>query len=66
MRVISDSPAVDVIAIDHLPSLIPAECSAEFSDAMLPHFLEFEKTDVWKRAFDLFQEKTALAIKETN
>eukprot|EP01028_Stygiella_incarcerata_P013519 TRINITY_DN82727_c0_g1_i1.p1 TRINITY_DN82727_c0_g1~~TRINITY_DN82727_c0_g1_i1.p1 ORF type:complete len:365 (+),score=96.68 TRINITY_DN82727_c0_g1_i1:193-1287(+) len=56
-------PPVDVVAIDHLPSLVPRESSDEFADAMLPHLLQFPDSDVWKRALDLYEKKIALSRK---
>lgn len=56
---ISDAPVLDLIAIDHLPSLLPAESSDDFSRQLLPSLLEIE-TDphgVWSRARTLFTEK---------
>eukprot|EP01102_Stenamoeba_stenopodia_P001029 TRINITY_DN10922_c0_g2_i1.p1 TRINITY_DN10922_c0_g2~~TRINITY_DN10922_c0_g2_i1.p1 ORF type:complete len:157 (+),score=39.43 TRINITY_DN10922_c0_g2_i1:92-562(+) len=55
------SRALDVTAIDHLPSLVPSESSTEFSDAMLSHFRQFPNSDVWDRAIRLFEEKRALS-----
>jgi len=54
----------DVVAIDHLPSLVPSESSAEFAEALLPHLtaLAPERTDVWGRAEKLFGDK----VKEAN
>jgi len=51
---------LDVIAIDHLPSLIPLESSIEFSTALFPHLLECPSSDVWKRAENLFNQKLEL------
>uniref|UniRef100_A0A6B2L7T4 Saccharopine dehydrogenase [NAD(+), L-lysine-forming] n=1 Tax=Arcella intermedia TaxID=1963864 RepID=A0A6B2L7T4_9EUKA len=52
-----DNP-LDVIAIDHLPSLVPAESSKEFDDALIEHLLAYPNTPVWTRAKDLFHQKT--------
>jgi saccharopine dehydrogenase (NAD+, L-lysine-forming) len=49
---------LDIVAIDHLPSLVPAESSREFADSLLPHLLLFGKTQVWSRAAELFQRKS--------
>jgi len=51
---------VDVIQIDHLPSLIPLESSNDFADQLLPHVLQFGKTAVWMRAIELFQKQTKI------
>lgn len=53
-----------IIAIDHLPTLIPSESSSEFSAALLPHLLDLakpEKSPVWDRAEDIFRNKLSLA-----
>ena len=53
--------SLDVIAIDHLPSLLPRDASENFSAQLLPHLVELDRTDVWKRARALFQSKSAEA-----
>jgi len=44
---------VDLISIDHLPTLLPVESSEEFCNALLPHLLAINETDkgVWYREF---------------
>lgn len=59
IRVLGGEKAVDIIAIDHLPSLVPLESSREFAGLMLPHMIDFNQTPVWHRASALFDEKTA-------
>jgi saccharopine dehydrogenase (NAD+, L-lysine forming) len=55
---IADAPVLDVVAIDHLPSLLPRESSAMFSSLLVQHLLDFEKgSGVWSRAEALFNEK---------
>lgn len=49
---------VDIIAIDHLPSLVPYESSKEFADLLIPHLVQCGETDVWKRCGQLFIDKT--------
>ena len=53
----------DVVAIDHLPSLVPRESSEEFAGALLPHLVALagQLTPVWQRAQDLFDQKLAEA-----
>ena len=53
----------DVVAIDHLPSLVPRESSEEFAGALLPHLgmLAPTLTPVWQRAQNLFEEKLEAA-----
>jgi hypothetical protein len=53
---------LDVISIDHLPSLLPRESSEMFSEALLPSLLQLkDRTNarVWKQAEDLFQQHVA-------
>lgn len=50
---------LEVIAIDHLPSLVPRESSKDFTDQLIDHILEFDETPVWQRALALFKEKVA-------
>jgi saccharopine dehydrogenase (NAD+, L-lysine-forming) len=57
---VKSEPALSLISIDHLPSLLPRESSEAFSNLLLPHLLELKhwKTDpVWSRAQKLFTEK---------
>jgi saccharopine dehydrogenase (NAD+, L-lysine-forming) len=56
-RVVNDSNPLDVIAIDHLPSLVPLESSHEFSEALLPHLNVCGGSDVWTRAEALYHQK---------
>jgi len=51
---------VDVIAIDHLPTLLPRESSDRFCNDLLPSYLElknFDSSRVWQEALKLFQDK---------
>ncbi len=55
---VHDSPPLDVMAIDNLPSLLPLESSQDFAGQMLP-WLETLDTigdGVWGRALTIFQE----------
>jgi len=54
---------VDIIAIDHLPSLLPREASMAHSAKLALQIVdlkEMEKSEVWMSAFETFQEKTKL------
>lgn len=55
--------ALDLISIDHLPSLLPIESSEEFANALQPYLLEIDRLDagVWERAAAIFIEKSAEA-----
>lgn len=59
---IDGSRPLDLIAIDHLPSLLPAESSDDFSSQLLPSLLEIQddQTRVWRRAHDLFIDKSKI------
>lgn len=53
-------PALDLIAIDHLPSMLPVESSEDFSAQLLPHLLQLGDPDnpVWRGALDVFHAKS--------
>ena len=57
-----ENPALSVISIDHLPSLLPRESSEMFSEALLPSLLQLRNRDtarVWTQAEELFKQKVA-------
>ncbi|KAK4195112.1 hypothetical protein QBC40DRAFT_289615 [Triangularia verruculosa] len=59
---LTSGPALSVISIDHLPSLLPREASEAFSQDLLPSLLtlnDWENSPVWARAKKLFDEKVA-------
>jgi saccharopine dehydrogenase (NAD+, L-lysine-forming) len=61
-----ENPPLEVISIDHLPTLLPREASEQFSADLLPSLLEFpdrEDARVWADAKKLFVEKLAEAAK---
>lgn len=54
--------AIDVIGIDHLPTLLPREASESFSRDLLPSMLELKRRDaarVWVNAKKLFEHHVA-------
>lgn len=54
------NPPLNVISIDHLPSLLPREASEAFSQALLPSLLALKDrkgSRVWQQAEDLFNSK---------
>lgn len=63
---------LDVVAIDHLPTLIPKESSEDFVGQLTPHLVNLTKIEdlkttnptkeekVWTRARDLFYQKVKL------
>ncbi len=54
---VGDDPPLDVIAIDNLPSLLPAESSLDFSRQLLPQLEKLGQEDsaVWNRARHEFE-----------
>lgn len=50
------SVPLDLISIDHLPSLLPMESSEDFSAQITPHLLTLDHLDegIWRRARELF------------
>ncbi len=63
-RTPSGTLALDLIAIDHLPSLLPVESSEDFSAQLEPHLLQLDRLDqgVWMRAGKLFERKCLEAL----
>ncbi|KAH9968838.1 Formate/glycerate dehydrogenase catalytic domain-like protein [Russula dissimulans] len=58
------NPPLDVISIDHLPTLLPREASEQFSADLLPSLLEFPDRDharVWVDAKRIYDAKVAEA-----
>ncbi|KAF2761940.1 Formate/glycerate dehydrogenase catalytic domain-like protein [Pseudovirgaria hyperparasitica] len=59
VKVPSSELPLSVIAIDHLPSMMPREASDAFSQGLLESLLTLKDRDsapVWKRAEDLFKK----------
>lgn len=56
-----DKPVLDLVAIDHLPSMLPKESSEDFSSQLLGALMELPDGRVWQRALELFAEKAAAA-----
>ena len=54
-------PLLDLVAIDHLPSMLPEESSEDFSAQLLHVLLELPDGRAWQRASKLFEEKKAQA-----
>ncbi len=55
---VHDTPPLDVMAIDNLPSMLPREASEDFASQLLEHLLDFEAdvNGVWGRALGVFQD----------
>lgn len=56
-----DKPVLDLIAIDHLPSMLPKESSEDFSAQLLGALLELPDGRTWQRALERFEGKKAEA-----
>ncbi len=58
---VADRPVLDVTAIDNLPSMLPAESSADFAEQLLPHLLMLNDLDsgVWPGARGWFERAAA-------
>ncbi|SFS20220.1 saccharopine dehydrogenase [Yoonia litorea] len=58
---VAERPLLDVTAIDNLPSMLPAESSADFADQLLPYLLTLDAIDegVWAGAQDWYRRATA-------
>ncbi|MEM7294744.1 MAG: saccharopine dehydrogenase, partial [Pseudomonadota bacterium] len=58
-RLIESSNPLDLVAIDHLPSMLPVESSEDFSRQLLPHLLRIEdpSNPVWGGALAMFERK---------
>jgi saccharopine dehydrogenase (NAD+, L-lysine forming) len=56
---VAENPPLDVVAIDHLPSLLPRESSEDFAAQLLPHLVDFATrgSPVWARAEEIFKNK---------
>jgi len=57
---IDDTKLLDLIAIDHLPSLLPKESSEDYGAQLLTHLLTLDDKSqgVWPKALALFNNKT--------
>ena len=55
---VHNNPPLDVMAIDNLPSLLPAESSDDFAGQLLPHLGTLDQLDagVWGRARQIFDD----------
>jgi alanine dehydrogenase len=59
-RIISGELPLDLMAINHLPSLLPVESSTDFSRQLLPHLISLleseEAPGIWQRAKAYYDE----------
>ncbi|MDX1480644.1 MAG: saccharopine dehydrogenase [Woeseiaceae bacterium] len=60
LEIIGGDNPLDLIAIDHLPSLLPKESSEDYGGQLLPHLamLDDPGQGAWARARAVFEEKT--------
>ena len=56
VRRLHERPALDLIAIDNLPSLLPEEASTDFSAALTPQLRSLATGGAWGRCLDRFTE----------
>jgi len=49
---------LDVVSIDHLPSLVPLESSKEYAANLFMHLCQFPSTYPWEHASRIFFQKT--------
>ena len=59
LEIIEGNNPLSLIAIDHLPSLLPKESSEDYGEQLLTHLLTLDDTSqgVWPKALALFQQK---------
>ncbi len=58
LRVLKGQPPLDLIAIDHLPSMLPLESSEDYSGQLISALLQLDKPEegVWGRALAEFNK----------
>lgn len=61
IRIIEGTRPLDVIAIDHLPSMLPREASEDYSSQLIKALLELDEPakDIWGRALDQYNKNIA-------
>jgi len=61
LSIIEGESPLNLIAIDHLPSLLPKESSEDYGQQLLKYLLSLGNTSqgVWPKALALFQQKVA-------
>src|SRR5688572_26264617 len=57
-RILPSPNPLDVIAIDHLPTVVPLETSRDFSKSFVNHLLQFETSNMWNRCRQIFTDKS--------
>ena len=63
LEIIAGDNSLDLISIDHLPSLLPRESSEDYGEQLTPYLATLDKTSqgIWPKATELFSQKSALA-----
>lgn len=61
LRLVSGDNPLDLISIDHLPSMLPIEASEDFCNQLAPHLMQLDNLSqgVWERALTFFKRKAA-------
>lgn len=61
LRLIDSENPLDLISIDHLPSMLPVEASEDFCGSLSEHLLQLNDLSqgVWGRAHSIFKAKTS-------
>ncbi|KAJ9078197.1 Saccharopine dehydrogenase [Entomophthora muscae] len=65
----SSNPPLEVVAIDHLPTMLPREASQAFARDLLPTLLALpnrQTAPVWQRATDLYKKKAMEASNQSS
>ncbi len=59
LRIMNGKNPIDLISIDHLPSMLPVESSEDFCEQLMPHLLQLDDLSqgAWARAYKVFEEK---------
>ncbi|NQY65186.1 MAG: saccharopine dehydrogenase [Alteromonadaceae bacterium] len=62
LNIIEGDNPLDLIAIDHLPSLLPKESSEDYGQQLVEHLLSLDNLSngVWPKALALFKQKSAI------
>lgn len=62
LQATGNNPPLDIVAIDHLPSLLPLESSDDFSNQLRPYLLAIKDihAGVWQRAHKTYMKQLEL------
>ena len=59
---LKNEPILDLISIDHLPSVLPEESSEDYSSQLLGALMELPDGQAWRRVLQLFKETHTQAL----